>query len=89
MHDREDREKDKGKDKEPAWHDLNKLAEGLNAFPDKINVAYIAEVILRDESQFIERDLKNQNVRLTELGRKNCDKGIDIPPSNNQARVNL
>ena len=30
--------------------------------------------------------LKNQNVRLTELGRKNCDKGISIPPSTHQAR---
>jgi hypothetical protein len=38
---------DRNSAREQARHDLNKLAEGLNAFPDKINVAYIAEVIYR------------------------------------------
>jgi hypothetical protein len=40
--------------------------------------------MLLDERHFIERDLHNANVRLTSLGRENCDKGIDIPPSDIQ-----
>ena len=46
-----------------------------------------SEVILLDESGFIERDPSNQNVRLTEPERRNCDKGIDFPPSDRQVRI--
>ncbi len=70
-----------------AWHDITELAE--EAFDNKIDIAYLAEEHLLDRLHFIERDPKNQNVRLTESGRQKCDKGIDIPPSNNQLRVNL
>jgi hypothetical protein len=85
---RRDRE-DRQNNKEPAWHDITKLAEGLKGFENKKDVAYIAEEHLLNRRQFIERDRKNQNVRLTELGRKNCDIGINVPPSEHQIRFNL
>jgi hypothetical protein len=56
----------------------------VKAFDDRIEVSYIAEAFLLDELNFIERDLHNNNVRLTPLGREKCGKGIDIPPSDIQ-----
>jgi len=32
----------------------------------------------------IERDRHNDNVKLTTLGRQNCGRGIEIPPSDIQ-----
>lgn len=80
--DREDR--DAGRP--PAWHDITTLAEYVRGFENRTDVAYIAEERLRG---LIERDPQNQNVRLIEEGRQKCHKGIDIPPSSNQARVRL
>lgn len=68
--------------REPSWHDMTELADKLRAFDDRTAAAYSAEVDLLDKKQFIERSYNN--VRLTKLGRENCDKGIDIPPSDRQ-----
>jgi hypothetical protein len=73
----------------PAWHDITQLAEKVRAFDKSVDVAYIAETNLLDQQDFIERDPHNQNVRLTQVGRQNCGKGINIPPSSNQLRVKL
>jgi hypothetical protein len=85
---RRDRE-DRNNGNEPAWHDITVLAQELRAYDNRIDVAYLAEEHLLDRRGFIERDPHNQNVRLTEHGRQNCDHGIDIPPSTNQLRINL
>jgi hypothetical protein len=73
----------------PAWHNIDELAERVRAFDNSVDVAYIAETTLLDQRGFIERDPYNQNVRLTELGRQSCGKGIDIPLSTNTLRVKL
>jgi hypothetical protein len=58
----------------PAWHDITILANRLRAYTDRVDV--LAETILQDERGFIERDPKTTNVRLTQLGRQNCDNRI-------------
>jgi hypothetical protein len=59
-------------------------ADKVGAFNNNIDVAYLVEDILV-ERQFIERDPHTNNVRLTTLGRQNCDREeIDIPPSDIQ-----
>jgi hypothetical protein len=73
---------DRKASREPRWHDMTELADKLRAFDDRTAAAYSAEVDLLDKKQFIERSYNN--VRLTKLGRENCDKGIDIPPSDRQ-----
>lgn len=77
--DREDRNV-----RESQWHEITTLAERVGAFDNRIDVAYLAETTLLDELRYMERDINNKNVRLTLLGRQNCDKGIDIPPSDIQ-----
>ena len=83
--DRNDRENGRP----PAWHDIGKFAEKLKAYDNDVDVAYITETILDEERRFIERNRQNNDVRLTDLGRQNCDRGIDIPPSNYQIRSPL
>jgi hypothetical protein len=68
--DLEDREHDRS----PAWHDITILADRLRAYTDRVDV--LAETILQDERGFIERDPKTTNVRLTQLGRQNCNRRI-------------
>jgi hypothetical protein len=68
--DQEDREHNRS----PAWHDITILANRLRAYTDRVDV--LAETILQDERGFIERDPKTTNVRLTQLGRQNCDNRI-------------
>ena len=77
--DREDRNV-----REPKLHDITTLAENVGVFDNRAEVAYLAETTLLDELGYIERDIHNKNVRLTPLGRQNCDRGIDIPPSHIQ-----
>ncbi len=69
--------------REPGWHDIRQLAENVKAYDNRSDVAYIAEAVLV-EMQYIERDPRTINVRLTALGRQNCARGIDIPPSDIQ-----
>jgi hypothetical protein len=61
-------------DRSPAWHDITILANRLSAYTDRVDV--LTEIILQDERGFIERDPKTTNVRLTQLGRQNCNKRI-------------
>jgi hypothetical protein len=60
------------------WQDIRALAENVKAYPNKDDVAYIAESVLVD-MQYIERDPNSNKVRLTQPGRENCDTGIEIP----------
>ncbi|MGA9151201.1 MAG: hypothetical protein WBZ36_11535 [Candidatus Nitrosopolaris sp.] len=53
------------------------------AHNNRTDVVYIAEQVLLDRN-FSQRHTHNNNVRLTPLGRENCNKGIDIPPSDIQ-----
>jgi hypothetical protein len=69
--------------REPGWHDIMSLAVEVGAFENKSDVAYIAEAVLV-EMQYIESDPHTNNIRLRPLGRKNCGRGIDIPPSDIQ-----
>lgn len=48
-----------------------------------MDVAYIAEPVLMDK-HYIERDPHSHNFKLTVLGRENCGRAIDIPPSDIQ-----
>jgi hypothetical protein len=77
-------EEDRSLGRDPQWHDIVGLAEKVKAIDNRIDVSYISEEMLLDERHFIDRDLHNANVRLTKLGRENCAKGIDIPPSDIQ-----
>jgi hypothetical protein len=70
--------------RDPQWQDIVAPADEVRAIDDRIDVSYIAEEMLLDERRFIERDLHNANVRLTPLGRENCGKDIEIPPSDIQ-----
>ena len=54
------------------------------AFDHRVDVAYLAETTLLDQLKYIDRDIHSKNVRLTPLGRQNCDKGIPILPSDIQ-----
>jgi hypothetical protein len=64
---------DRGHERPPAWHDITVLADRLRAYDDRVDVTYIIETILQDESGFIVRDPKTNNVSLTILGRNNCN----------------
>ena len=79
-------QEDRANNREPRWQDINTLAETLRAYDNRIDVAYLAEERLLDELGYIERDRHNNNVRLTEPGRQNCERGINIPPSSHQIR---
>jgi hypothetical protein len=76
--------KDRDKNREPKWHDITTIAEAVGAFDLTVDVGYLAETTLLDELRYIERDLHSNNVRLTSLGRQNCEKRIHIPPSDIQ-----
>jgi len=65
---------DREHNRSPAWHDITILADRLRAYTDRVDV--LVETILQDERGFIERDPKTTNVRLTQLGRQNCNKRI-------------
>jgi hypothetical protein len=80
--DKEDREAGRP----PAWHDLTELVSKMDAYTDKIDIAYLAETILNTEREFIKRYPANFDVRLTGPGRDNCDRGIDIPKSESVIR---
>ena len=54
------------------WQDLEKLSGGLGAYSDKKDVWYLAEYILKDERELIERDKSSFKVRLTKKGRDLC-----------------
>jgi hypothetical protein len=69
--------------RDPQSQDINTLANEVNGYNNKTDVANIAEQVLL-QLHFIERDPGNNNVRLTLQGRKNCGKGIYIPPSDIQ-----
>jgi hypothetical protein len=75
-------------EREPGWHDIRVLAEGVQAYGNSIDVAYIAEDVLM-ERQYIERDAYTINVRLTPLGRQNCGRAIEIPPSDIQRLIRI
>ena len=77
-------EEDRRANREPQWQDIVRLADKVRAFDNRIDVAYLAENTLLDELGYIERNKQNTDVRLTGLGRENCAKGIDIPPSDIQ-----
>jgi hypothetical protein len=65
------------------WHDIRVLAQEVRAYGNTTHVSYIAEAFLL-EMQFIERDPHTNKVRLTPLGRQNCARGIEFPPSDIQ-----
>ena len=65
---------DREHNRSPAWHDITILADRLRAYTDRVDV--LVETILQDERGFIERDPKTTNVRLTQLGRQNCNRRI-------------
>jgi hypothetical protein len=50
-------------------------------YDNRIDAAYLADTTVLDELRYIERSQDNINIRLTSLGRENCSKEIDIPPS--------
>ena len=74
--DQEDRENKK----EPKWQDVVVAATAV-IYDNRIDAAYLAETTVLDESRYIERSQDNINIRLTSLGRENCSKEIDMPPS--------
>jgi hypothetical protein len=50
-------------------------------YDNRIDAAYLAETTVLDELGYIERSSDDINIRLTQLGRENCSKEIDIPSS--------
>jgi hypothetical protein len=76
--------------RDPAWHNLRELVrDRLGAYRIENDVQHLAEDLLQDERGFIERDPHSLNIRLTRLGRENCNIGIDVPPSTHQIRTRL
>jgi hypothetical protein len=65
------------------WHDVRPLAEQVKAYENRDDVAYVAETVLMN-MKYIRRNPRTNNVRLTPLGRHNCARGIEIPPSDIQ-----
>jgi hypothetical protein len=47
-------EEDREADRDPAWHNLEKVAKKMNGYDDKTDISYLAEYILQDERGFIE-----------------------------------
>jgi hypothetical protein len=75
-------------EREAGWYDITELAREVKAYENSNDVADIAEVVLL-ERRYIERDLFSLNVKLTQLGRENCVRGISIPPSDIQKLIEL
>jgi len=63
-------EDDRNNNRPSRWHDITTLAKEVRAFTNSTDVAYITE------TGYIERDINNNNVRLTDLGRQNCNRWI-------------
>jgi hypothetical protein len=55
---------------------LKVLVNHLDAYSDKTDIWYLAEYILKDEMNLIERKKSSFEVRLTKKGRDHCDKRI-------------
>jgi HEPN domain-containing protein len=72
-----------------ASHDLRELAKRVAAYDNSEDVRHLAEDYLAEELHYLERDPHNFQVRLTQRGRDDCDKGIEIPPSDRQIRPQL
>ncbi len=66
-----------------GWHDIRPLAKTVGGYTNSDDVAYIAEIVL-SEKEYTERNPENHDVRLTKLGRDNCGRDIEIPPSDIQ-----
>lgn len=58
------------------WQDLEQLSSRLGAYSDKEDVWYLAEYILKDERELIERDKSSFKVRLTKKGRDLCSQRL-------------
>ncbi len=54
------------------WQSLEDIIKKMRAFPQTLDIWYLAKFILKDKRGFIERHLKNFKVRLTKKGRKRC-----------------
>jgi hypothetical protein len=61
-----------------AWHDLIELVKRINAYDDKTDVAGIADSFLVLKKGLVERKESSFEVKLTQAGRKECDRGIYI-----------
>jgi hypothetical protein len=65
--------RDKKAGRVPKWQSFEDIVKKMKGFPQKTDIWYLAEVLLRDERDLIERHPKNFKVRLTQYGRKRCD----------------
>lgn len=82
-------EKDRAAGRSPAPQDGRELSEKVGAFQYKEDVRQLAEDFLVNEMHYMERNPHNFQITLTPTGRDNCNKGIDIPPSDRQIRPQL
>ena len=57
----------------PKWQSFEDVLKKMKGFPQKTDVWYLAEVMLRDERGLIERHPRNFKLRLTKYGRERCD----------------
>jgi hypothetical protein len=72
---------DRREGRPPTWHDISELVKKLSVYLNKVDVASITKAIVLWENGFVELDPRENNIKLTELGRQNCDKGIEVPQS--------
>jgi hypothetical protein len=80
---------DRATGRAPTSQDLRELSERVGAFNNREDVRQLAEDFLVHELQYMERNPHNLQVTLTQTGRNNCHRGIDIPPSDRQIRPQL
>ena len=66
--DKEDREADRV----PKWQSLEEIVEKMKGYEIPDDIWYLAEYMLKDERELIERNKKNFEVRLTQRGRELC-----------------
>jgi hypothetical protein len=76
-------EEQRRNNEDPKWQNIGPLADQVRAITNKVHVACVAEYALLRKG-FIELNIQNAQVRLRRLGRENCARGIDIPPSDIQ-----
>jgi hypothetical protein len=65
------------------WRDMRSLAYEVKGFDNMDDVAFITESILM-KMEYIENNPDSNDVRLTSLAKRNCQKEIKIPSSDVQ-----
>jgi hypothetical protein len=64
--------RDKKAGRVPKWQSFEDIVKKMKGFPQTTDVWYLAEFMIRDHRELIERHPKKFKVRLTQNGRDLC-----------------